>query len=90
MAVLEAAVCGVPTVGTDVGHVNEWAPDGAVAVPVGDPRALADAVAELLDDEPRRMRIAFAAQARAVAIDADFTASSFERLYETVLSARRR
>ena len=90
MAVLEAAVCGVPTVGTDVGHVGEWAPDAAVAVPVGDPRALADAVSELLDDEPRRMRLAFAAQARAVAIDADFTASSFERLYEAVLPVRGR
>ena len=87
MAVLEAAVCGVPTVGSDVGHVNEWAPDAAVAVPVGDPRALADAVADLLDDEPRRIRHAMAAQSRAAAIDADFTASSFERLYEDVLSA---
>lgn len=90
MAVLEAAVCGVPTVGTDVGHVNEWAPDAAVAVPVADPGALADAVVALLDDEPRRMRLARCAQARAVAIDADFTASSFERLYEDVLAATRR
>ena len=90
MAVLEAAVCGVPTVGTDVGHVNEWAGDAAVAVPVGDSRALADAVDAVLDDEPRRMHLAEAAQSRALAIDADFTASSFERVYEDVLSAPRR
>ncbi len=90
MAVLEAAVCGIPAVGTDVGHVNEWASDAAVAVPTGDPRALADATGALLDDEPRRMRLAHAAQARAVAIDADFTASSFERIYADVVSAPRR
>ena len=90
MAVLEAAVAGVPTVGSSVGHVEEWASDAAVAVPPGDPAALADAVAALLDDEPRRMRLAREAQRRAVAVDADFTAASFERLYADVLADRRR
>ena len=90
MAVLEAAVAGVPTVGTRVGHVEEWAPHAAVAVPPGDPAALADAVAELLEDEPRRMRLAHEAQARAVAIDADFTAASFERLYGEAIARRAR
>jgi glycosyltransferase involved in cell wall biosynthesis len=37
LVVLEAAIVGVPTVGTAVGHVAEWAPDAAVAVPVRDP-----------------------------------------------------
>jgi glycosyltransferase involved in cell wall biosynthesis len=73
-----------------VGHVNEWASDAAVAVPVGDSRALADAVAALLDDEPRRMRLAQVAQSRSIAIDADFTASSFESLYADVRSATHR
>jgi glycosyltransferase involved in cell wall biosynthesis len=90
MAVLEAAVAGVPTAGTDVGHVNEWAPDAAVAVPIGDARALADAIASLLDDEPRRIAIAREAQARATAIDADHTAASFERLYADALGGRGR
>ena len=90
LAVLEAAVAGVPTVGTSVGHVAEWAPEAAVAVPSGDPNALADAVVELLDDEPRRMRLAREAQRRAMSIDADFTAASFERLYADVLARRRR
>jgi glycosyltransferase involved in cell wall biosynthesis len=88
MAVLESALAGVPTVGTDVGHVNEWAPDAAVAVPVGDARALADAIAALLVDEPRRLAIARAAQRRAIAIDADYTAASFERLYAEILAKR--
>jgi len=90
MAVLEAALAGVPTVGTDVGHVNEWAQDAAVAVPVGDARALADAVTSLLDDDTRRIAIAHAAQERAIAIDADYTAASFERLYAEVLDQRGR
>ena len=90
MAVLEAAVAGVPTVGSSVGHVEEWASDAAVAVPPGDPAALADAVARLLDDEPRRMGLAREAQRRAVAIDADFTAESFERLYADALARSRR
>ena len=86
VAVLEAAVVGVPTVGSRVGHVDEWTPDAAVAVPPGDPGALADAAAALLGDEPRRIRLAREAQRRAVAIDADFTAASFERLYADVLA----
>jgi glycosyltransferase involved in cell wall biosynthesis len=88
IAVLEAALAGVPTVGTDVGHVNEWAPDAAVAVPVGDVRGLADAIASLLIDEPRRLAIARAAQRRAVAIDADYTAAAFERVYGELMATR--
>ena len=88
VAVLEAAIAGVPTVGTDVGHVAEWAPHAAVAVPVGDAEALARAIASLLADEPRRLALAHAAQARAVAIDADYTVARFEQLYDEVLAER--
>jgi len=88
IAVLEAAIAGVPTVGTDVGHVNEWAPDAAVAVPVGDAGALADAIGSLLTDEPRRLTLARAAQHRALAIDADYTAASFERSYGELVANR--
>jgi glycosyltransferase involved in cell wall biosynthesis len=68
---LEAAVCGVPTVGTDVGFLQEWAPDAAATVPVGDARGMAEAVMELLADDARRVRLATAAQARARHEDAD-------------------
>jgi glycosyltransferase involved in cell wall biosynthesis len=90
LAVLEAAVVGVPTVGTAVGHIAEWAPDAAVTVPAGDAQSFARAIESLLGDEARRMALASAAQARAVAIDADHTAACFERLYDEVVRVRRR
>lgn len=78
---LEAAIAGVPTVGTAVGHLLEWAPSAALAAPVGDAPALAGAVRRVLDDEALRLRLASAAQRLAVAEDADFTARAFETLY---------
>jgi len=80
----EAALVGVPTVGTAVGHLVEWAPEAAVAVPVADPRALAEAVVEVLTDEERRLRLARNAQRRAVEKDADWTANQVIRIYEEV------
>jgi glycosyltransferase involved in cell wall biosynthesis len=79
LVVLEAAVAGVPTVGTDVGHVRDWAPDAAVAVPVQDAGALARETQALLHDDERRLRLAHAAQRRAVARDADWTAGATDR-----------
>jgi glycosyltransferase involved in cell wall biosynthesis len=90
LAVLEAAVAGVPTVGTAVGHVADWTPDAAVAVPVGDASALADGIVSLLTDEPRRLAIARAAQEYAVRNDADATAARFLLLYEEVCRRPRR
>jgi glycosyltransferase involved in cell wall biosynthesis len=84
VAVLEAAVAGVPTVGTAVGHIAEWAPEAAIAVPVGDAEALARETLSLLNDEPRRLSIAREAQRRAIAYDADWTAQRFESLYGEV------
>lgn len=81
VVVLEAATMGVPCVGTAVGHLAEWHPEAALAVGVGDDRALASAVLSLAQDETRRLRLGQAAQQRAVREDADHTASEFERLY---------
>lgn len=81
MVLLEAAIAGVPTVGTLVGHLVEWAPSAALAVPPGDSAALAEAVRQVLKDEDLRLRLAWAAQCRATREDASHTARSFERLY---------
>ena len=82
LVVLEAAIAGVPTVGTAVGHLIDWAPDAAVTVPVGDFQALARATSTVLADEERRLRLAGAAQARAGVEDADWTAKQTLEKYE--------
>jgi glycosyltransferase involved in cell wall biosynthesis len=81
LVVLEAAVAGVPTVGTMVGHMVEWAPDAAMAVPVGDWARLAGAIHQMLEDEDLRFRIAHEAHQRALREDADYTARRFRALY---------
>ncbi len=90
VAVLEAAALGVPTVGTAVGHIAEWAPEGALAVAVRDPQSLAAALRRVLTDEELRLRLARAAWTRAVWEDADYTAGCFEALYEELTPHRRR
>lgn len=81
LVALEAAVTGVPTVGTSVGHLVEWAPAAAVIVPVGATVALADAIERVLGDEVLRLRLAAAAQRLAIREDADHTARAFDALY---------
>ncbi len=86
---LEAAIAGVPTVGTPVGHLVDWAPEAAVAVPVGNAAALAEGTATLLADDRRRREIAGNAQRRALAMDADAGATRVLELYETLTAGRR-
>lgn len=88
IVMLEAAMAGVPTIGTAVGHIAEFAPDAAVAVPVGDAAALADAIVRVAADDPARLRLAQAAQARALEIDADETARAFLDIYRTLVPQR--
>jgi glycosyltransferase involved in cell wall biosynthesis len=86
VAVLEAAVAGVPTIGTCVGHIAEWAPRAAMSVPIGDWAAMADGIDQLLDDEELRLSIAREAQRRAVAECADYTAERFGALYARLVA----
>lgn len=64
MAVLEAAACGAPIVGTLVGALADLAPDAAVTSPPGDPLGLAQAILSVLDDPARRQALSQAARAR--------------------------
>ena len=91
LALLEAAVAGVPGVGTAVGHFAEWAEQGAaLAVPAGDDEALARGILRLGADEPLRLALARRAQALACAEDADHTAAAFEALHAELLAGRSR
>jgi len=85
LVVLEAAALGVPTVGTAVGHVAEFSPEAALAVPIGDPAALAAAIGAIAADEELRLRLAHNALARTLREDADYTARCFEDLYAHVV-----
>jgi len=84
LVTLEAAMAGVPTVGTCVGHIADLSPEAALAVLVGDCAALASGIEALSRDEPRRLRTAAAAQAFAVERDADYTCSRFEATYRAL------
>jgi glycosyltransferase involved in cell wall biosynthesis len=86
LVMLEAAIAGLPTVGTAVGHIADWAPDAAIAVPVGDVAALAAAITGLARDDGERLRLAHNAQAIALAEDADATAVRTLRLYRALVS----
>jgi glycosyltransferase involved in cell wall biosynthesis len=91
LAVLEAAACGAPTVGSRVGHVADFAAmrkPAAVAVDGRTPQAFAAAITALLDDPRRRDAMATRAREWAEHHDATFTAVAFETLYRR-LSARR-
>lgn len=83
LVLLEAAVAGVPAVGTAVGHFVEWSPSAALAVPVKDSGRLANAIHRVLADEELRLRLAEEAQRRAMLEDAGYTAQTFQNLYRT-------
>ena len=91
VAVLEAAACGIPTVGTSVGHVTDFAtmrPPAAVAVDGGQPELLAAEIVSLLSDEPRRLALADRARQWALAHDSRHTSRSFESLYRRLVANR--
>ena len=85
---LEAAACGVATVGTAVGYVVELAPYAAVSVPPCNPAALAGAIASTLADDQKRARMAAAAHEWAIAHDAAWTAAQFDRVYRELAAAK--
>jgi len=73
---VEALYCGTPVVSTDCPHgPREVLADGKYGrlVPVGDPQALADAIAESLDEEPDPLRM----RGRAVVFSAARSANGY-------------
>jgi glycosyltransferase involved in cell wall biosynthesis len=63
-SLLEAMACGVPVVTTNVGSIPEIVQNNqnGIIVPKGDPRAIAEAVLNLLKDKQKRLRIGRAAR----------------------------
>jgi glycosyltransferase involved in cell wall biosynthesis len=86
VSVLEAAVCGLPIVGTRAGYVADWAPAKAVAVGDAIPASLADTILALHADPDRARSMAGLARTFAIAHDAGWSASQFDRLYRSLIS----
>ena len=67
MVLTRAFACALPAVASDIpGYREVLDPAASVTVPPGDRRALADAICELVADEPRRQRLGEAAREIAV------------------------
>ena len=65
LVVQEAMAAGLPVVATRTGGLPGLIGEAGLLVPVGDPRAVADAVDRLLGDEALRRRLSTAARTRA-------------------------
>lgn len=90
MAALEAAACGMPVVGTQVGVLPELAPDGARIAPVGDAGALADQIVELTREDAARVRAGTAAREHAVGeFGLERCVSRFAEVYAEVADGER-
>ncbi|MDT7780210.1 MAG: hypothetical protein QOC99_2722 [Acidobacteriota bacterium] len=88
MALVEALACGVPVVATATEGASEIVEEGVTGslVPLGDVRALAAAVASLLEDDERRRSLG--ARAREVArerFDLNRMVEATERVYAEAL-----
>jgi glycosyltransferase involved in cell wall biosynthesis len=83
---LEAMAAGLPVVTTSVGALPEVLGDAAVLVPPNDERALAAAIAAVLDDDGRRAELTARGRARAAAYDWDRTVDGLVDLYRRVVS----
>jgi phosphatidylinositol alpha-mannosyltransferase len=87
MVLTRAFACATPVVASDItGYRDVMTAETSVAVPPGEPEALAGAVAALLEDEPRRE--ALGAAARQLAIERYSWADIARRLDGIYESAR--
>jgi glycosyltransferase involved in cell wall biosynthesis len=83
MAVVEALSAGRPVVATSVGAIPEIVHDGVAGfiVPPDDPRALAAAIAQVLEDPELHARMCAAAAEAAAAFRPETVAAKFAEVY---------
>lgn len=85
----EAMFCGRATVSTDVGAVREVIGGTGLVVPPRNPRALAQACADLLRDPARRARLGAAARARALELfTVEQNVAAFREIYLDLVAHR--
>ncbi|HVF08699.1 MAG TPA: glycosyltransferase family 1 protein, partial [Actinomycetota bacterium] len=88
LPVLEAMARGIPTVAADGSSIPEVAGDAALLVDPLDERAIADAIARVLDDPPLAERLRLRGLDRASAFSWRETAQATLRVYRHVVGAR--
>jgi phosphatidylinositol alpha-mannosyltransferase len=86
LVLAEAFACATPAVASDIpGYAAVATPETSKLVPPNDAAALADAVIDVLADEPRRVEMGRAARAHALANYAwDDIARRLEEVYDEV------
>lgn len=82
---IEAAVCGVPTVGATGSCLEEAGGPAAVYVDPDDPQALADRLAEILADESLRRRMAEGGRAYAARFEPEKLTADLLAVYEKTI-----
>jgi phosphatidyl-myo-inositol alpha-mannosyltransferase len=86
MVLTEAFACATPVIASDIpGYRDVMTPETGVLAPPDDPRALADAVVALLDDEPRRVALAEGARRRARVYSWDDIGRRLLAIYEPLV-----
>jgi len=92
LVALEAQACGTPVVAAGVGGLRETVADGVsgVLVPDHDPDHWADVLLQLLEDEPRRLRLAEGAVRHASRYGWDATVDGLVEVYAQARSTPRR
>jgi len=82
----EAMACGVAVVSTNGGALPEVVGDQAIIVPAGNPEALAQGIAELLNNPTRREQLARGGRERILAqFNWDSAATQMDALYRNVI-----
>ena len=87
--VVEAMAAGLPVVAFEQGAVPEVLGDAGVLITSRDPYEVADRIADLLDDGPRRADLAQRGQRRVTELQLDSTAERFVDLLVPLLEPGR-
>ena len=88
-ALLEAMAVGLPIVATDVGGNAEALDGSGLLVPARNSKALAEAIASLIENPPRAARLGTSARERALTeFKAETMVSHYVHLFHALLSAR--
>jgi glycosyltransferase involved in cell wall biosynthesis len=87
-SLIEGLSCGLPSVVSAVGGMLDVVTHDvdALLVPAKSEQALADALRQVLDDEPLRVRLAAAARSRAQMFDIQLIAGRYERMFAIMVS----